>query len=230
MRALVLSLLLVLAPSAFAKKCLPSSPWISVEQSGGKLMQGVVPPIKGEWFALWCPTGSFAGETEVWTLNYFAVLDKYRVVSSKSVFDALQVILQSAEPVVALEAMLKAGEFIPPAGTQDRFELETLLYAACQQGAAVGYGPSPAPVALAKPCTPPTPLPTTPTQVWKVTPSGSSLFLVEAGRLKSPIAGRRAPGGSVCDHLAPAIKSGTATYYPLSGAASNEYAACVKVN
>lgn len=229
-RAAVLAMLLVLAPAARAL-CLPQSPWVPVELTGGKLLQGIVPPIKGEWHALWCRTGTFNGGTgEVWALHTHAVLDKYRTLNSTAVWAAAQSILESSDPVGALETMLRAGAFIPPVGTQDRFEWESLLYAACQQGAAVGWGPDPTPVTLSRPCQPPTPLQTTPTEVWRVTASGSTLFTVANGKLLAPISGRRAPGSATCDNSKPAIKSGTSTYYPLLGASAAEYAACQKVS
>lgn len=224
------ALLLAVAGSAQAV-CLPQSPWAPVELTGGKLMQGVVPPIKGEWHALWCRTGVFNGGTgEVWQLHTHAVLDKYRTLTATAVWEAARSVLEAPDPLGALDAMLAAGRFVLPAGTQDRYDWEALLYAACQQGAAVGPGETPAPVQLPKPCKPPTPLPTTPTEVWKVTASGSTLFTASGGKLVAPIVGRRAPGGATCDTTKPLIKSGTSTYYPLVGAAANEYAACQKVS
>jgi hypothetical protein len=229
-RAAALALLLAIGTAAQAV-CLPQSPWAPIELTGGKLMQGVVPPIKGEWHALWCPTGVFAGGSgEVWKLYTHAVLDKYRTLTATAVWEAAKSVLEAPDPLGALDAMLAAGKFVPPAGTQDRYDWEALLFAACQQGAAVGHGATPAPVQMEKPCAPPTPLPTTQVEVWRVTASGSTLFTVANGKLLAPISGRRAAGGATCDNTKPLIKSGTSNYYPLVGGAANEYAACQRVN
>lgn len=229
-RSAALALLLAIGTAAHGV-CLPKSPWAPIELTGGKLMQGVVPPIKGEWHALWCPSGQFKGGTgAVWTLHTHAVLDKYRTLNMTAVWEAARSVLEAPDPLGALDAMAAAGQFIPPAGTQDRFDWETLLYAACQQGAAVGFGATPGPVQLSKPCTPPTPLPTTQVEVWRVTASGSTLFTASGGKLLAPISGRRAAGGAACDNTKPLIKSGTSNYYPLVGGAANEYAACQRAN
>lgn len=219
-----------LAASAVQAQCLPRSAWAPINLTGGDLMQGVVPGVKGEWHALWCPSGTFNGPTETWTLYTHATLDKYRTVSASAVWSAVSDIMKSADPAATIRTLLKTGEYIPPVGTQDRYDWEALLYAACQQAAAVGYGTTPKPVTLVNGCKPPTPLPTTPNEIWRVTPSGSSLFTASGGKLVSPISGRRAAGGTQCDNTKPAIKLGSSTYYPLQGGAANEYAACQKAS
>lgn len=226
--ALVLGLALA-ASAAGAKPCLPPSDGTPVTLQGRNYIEGYEPTAHGTWRAIWCPTGRFSPitGTEIWQLYTHAVLDKYATVSARSVINGALLILKTPDPLAELDAVLKSGEFIPPAGTQDRYDWEATLYAGCVEGERLG--PSGTPVNGTS-CTPPTPLPVTVVQVWRVTASGSTLFPYSAGKLGAPIAGRRAPGGATCDHSKPAVKVGSATYLPLVGAPANEYAACQKVN
>jgi len=230
---LVLSFLLALwaqvasAQVASAPWCLPASPWVPIELSGGQLMQGIVPPIKGEWHAVWCRTGTFnGGPGEVWRLKTHAVLDKYRTVNGAALVAAARSILEAPDPLAALDAMLTTGRIVPPAGSQDRFDWETLLFAACTQG--VALPPFPGSVVTGT-CTPPTPI-SPQVETWRTPSSGTfTLYTVKNGSLSGIIAARKATANALCDCSAGKATSGSSTYCALSGAAPAEVTLCKKV-
>ena len=227
MRAIVSLFLALICSSASAQVCLPASPWIPIELSGGKVMQGIVPPIKGEWHAVWCPTGVFNGTAgEIWKLRTHAVLDKYRTHDASAIVAAGRAIIESPDPLGALDAMLTAGRIVPPAGSQDRFDWETLLFAACTQGAALPPFPG---AAVTGTCTPPTPIPV-PVDTWRTPSSGTfTLYTVKNGALSGIIAGRKATANAACDCAAGKATSGTSTYCSLSGGPATEVTLCKKV-
>ena len=227
MRALLFALLTLFCQLSQAQVCLPKAEWLPVDKIGGKLMQGVVPPIKGEWAALWCPTGTFNGGTgATWRLQTFAVLDKYRTLNGAALTAALATILDAPDPVVALESMLRTGRIVPPAGSQDRFDWETLLYAACQQGSSV---PPFAGAVVTGTCTPPTPIPA-PVETWRTPAAGTfTLYTLRNGALGGIIAGRKATANAACDCAAGKATSGTSTYCSLSGGPPTEVTLCKKV-
>lgn len=227
MRALVSLFLALICGPAAAQLCLPASPWIPIELSGGKLMQGVLPNIRGEWHAAWCRTGVFNGTAgEIWKLRTHAVLDKYRTHDAAAIVAAGRSIIESPDPIRALDEMLKAGRIVPPAGTQDRFDWESLLFAACTQGAALPPFPG---AAVTGTCTPPTPI-SPQAETWRTPPSGTfTLYIVKNGALSGIIAGRKATPSALCDCVAGKATSGTSTYCALSGAAPSEVTLCKKV-
>lgn len=214
------------AQVASAPWCLPASPWVPIELSGGQLMQGIVPPIKGEWHAVWCRTGTFNGGTgEVWRLKTHAVLDKYRTVNGAALVAAARSILEAPDPLGALDAMLTAGRIVPPVGSQDRFEWETLLYAACQQGTALPPLPG---ATVTGTCTPPTPI-SPPVETWRTPAAGTfTIYTLKNGALGGIIAGRKATANAACDCASGKATSGTSTYCSLSGGPAAEVTLCKK--
>jgi hypothetical protein len=139
--------LLALASKATAQDyCLPKSDWIPIHLQGGVLMEGRDNVIKGDWRAIWC--ASFEQRQDgasalVWRLRTFAVLDKYKTMDATGIAVLLGQVLSSSNPVASLSAMIKAREVIPPVGSQDRFDWESLLFTACKQGVALPPIPYP---------------------------------------------------------------------------------------
>lgn len=227
MRTLVFVLFSWICSPAFALSCLPQSPWIPIELSGGKLMQGVLPNIRGEWHAVWCRTGTFNGGTgEVWSLQVHAVLEKYRTLDAAAVIAAGRSIIEAPDPLGALDAMLTSGRVVPPAGTQDRFDWESLLFAGCKQGVAL---PPVAGMIVTDRCVPPTPIPAQ-VETWRTPASGTfTIYSSKNGALSGIIAGRKATANALCDCSAGKAMSGSSTYCALSGAAPAEVTLCKKV-
>ena len=153
MKKLLLLALLFFSGAIYAQSsvCLPNSSSAPIDQVGGKLMEGRDNIIKGDWYALWCPGGN-----GIWTLKVHAVLDKYKTLSPTAVFQFGVQVWSSATPMTTLQDIINSNANIPPVGTKDRFDWESLIFQACVQGVTVP--PVPNQTVLSS-CSPPTPLP-----------------------------------------------------------------------
>lgn len=65
--------------------------------------------------------------------------------------------------------------------------------------------------------------------VWRVPSGGSAVYPVVNGKLGRYIAGKRAPGGALCDLAKLKVVSGAYTYAAYEASAPNEVALCLKV-
>lgn len=217
-RALALCLTL-LCSNAFAV-CFPNSQLLPINIVGKDLIEGADARYGGTWKAIWCPTGRFnAAGAEVWELYTHAVLDKYRTVDGAAVFDMAKAILAAPDPIVALDAAIKAREFIPPAGSVDRFNWESLLFAACTEG--VRLAPFPG-QPITRQCTPPTPITV---ETWRA--SGGTIFTAASGRLTG-LTTRKAAVGAKCNNTVSQIVVKGSVYLPLDGGPLTEVTLCAK--
>ena len=192
-KLLVLILLLFSgAVHALSTVCLPNSSSAPIDQVGGKLMEGRDNVIKGDWYALWCPKPDGG-----WVLKLHAVLDKYKTLSAATVFQLGLQIWSSNTPMTALQNMINTYEVLPPAGTQERFDWETLLYQACMQGRNVPPAPD---LVITGACLVPTPLlpPTAPTVAYAVTSTAAYPVRTDGTR-DTRAAATPATLGSTCD-------------------------------
>lgn len=217
-RALALCLTL-LCSNAFAV-CFPNILTLPINIVGKDLIEGADARYGGTWKAIWCPTGRFnAAGAEVWELYTHAVLDKYRTLDGATVFDMGKAILSAPDPVAALDAAIKAREFIPPAGSVDRFNWESLLFAACTEG--VRLAPFPG-QPITRPCTPPTPIVA---EVWRA--GGGTIFTAANGRLTG-LTTRKAAAGAKCNNTVSQIVVKGSVYLPLDGGPLTEVTLCTK--
>lgn len=217
-RALALCLTL-LCSNAFAV-CFPNSQLLPINIVGKDLIEGADARYGGTWKAIWCPTGRFnAAGAEVWELYTHAVLDKYRTVDGAAVFDMAKAILAAPDPIVALGAAIKSREFIPPAGSVERFNWESLLFAACTEG--VRLAPFPG-QPITRQCTPPTPITV---ETWRA--SGGTIFTAASGRLTG-LTTRKAAVGAKCNNTVSQIVVKGSVYLPLDGGPLTEVTLCAK--
>lgn len=225
--ALVCGLIFTGAARA-SQPCFPDSPWMPANVIGKGYMEGADSRFGGTWRSVWCSSGQIDPATGlvVWTLYSHAVLDKYRTVSMTIAWEMGRMMIAAPDPLAELSAAIKAREFIPPPGSVDRFNWESLLYAACQENARV----NPAQLQnLVANCRPPTPV-VTPVDVWRTPASGTfTLYGLKNGALSGIIAGRKATANAVCDCAAGKATSGTSTYCSLSGGPATEVTLCKKV-
>lgn len=228
MRYLIAILAICASQGAFAqaKACLPKSPWVPINLSGDQLMEGRDNTIKGDWAAIWCRSGTFDPVTggEVWVLYTHAVLDKYRTVNSAALMDMAQSIIAADDPLGALNAALTAGRYVPPVGSQDRFDWETLLYTACTQGVALPPLPK---MTVKNTCKAPTPITGTPVEVWKTPPAGTfTVYLLNGTKLGSAVPGVKALPNEVCSTTC--ALSGTSKFCSTPSIGPNRITYCVK--
>ena len=217
-RALALCLTL-LCSNAFAV-CFPNSQLLPINIVGKDLIEGADARYSGTWKAIWCPTGRFnAAGAEIWELYTHAVLDKYRTLDGVTMFDMGKAILSAPDPVAALDAAIKAREFIPPAGSVDRFNWESLLFAACTEG--VRLAPFPG-QPITRQCTPPTPITV---ETWRA--SGGTIFTAASGRLTG-LTTRKAAVGAKCNNTVSQIVVKGSVYLPLDGGPLTEVTLCAK--
>lgn len=209
--------LVLLCAQVQAQVCAPSSAtWAPAAQRGAELMEGRDNTIQGDWRALWCPVGSG------WTLRTHAVLDRYKTLDASTVAKMAVAIMSAPDPIAALNAAVTTRTVIPPAGTKDRFDWESLLYTACQQGVAL----PPAGVTVVGDCKPPTPIQT---EVWRTPATGAfTLFTSNGTRLTGLVSGRKATANAKCNAAAPPIVVNGVTYLPLDGGPLTEVTVCVK--
>jgi len=194
---------LAMAGAAAAQDfCLPKSTWAPIDLQGGVLMEGRDNQVKGDWSAIWCPTTeldpSGSGRV-VWRLRTFAVLDKYKSVDASTLAALTAQVLSAPNPGAAIREMLAARSIIPPAGTQDRFDWETLLFQACTQGVALPPGAGPTQV-LKNTCKAPDPVPPTAPApaIYMVTSTQAFPLKADGTRSISPIAAKPTRG-EICD-------------------------------
>lgn len=221
-RALALSLMLLCGSAhAGGAACFPQSPWVPINLSGKGLMEGADARLGGTWSAIWCPTGTFSPTTgtEVWSLYTHAVLDKYRTVNADALIDMAQAIIAAPDPLAALNAAIKSRELIPPVGSIDRFNWESLLFAACTEG--VRLAPFPG-QPITRPCTPPTPITV---ETWRA--SGGTIFTAASGRLTG-LTTRKAAVGAKCNNTVSQIVVKGSVYLPLDGGPLTEVTLCAK--
>ena len=125
---------------------------------GGVLMEGRDNTIKGDWRALWCQN-----QDGTWRLYTRAVLDKYKTLSADAIAAMAEQVWLSDSPVNTLNALIDGAAVLPPAGSQDLFDFQSLHFAACKQGVAL-----PPTTPVTDNCVVPTPLPV-PTVLYVVT-------------------------------------------------------------
>jgi hypothetical protein len=231
LRALCITLLcgvLFSGAARAAKPCFPESPWMPINAIGKGYMEGADSRFGGTWRSVWCPTGQIDPATGmvVWTLYSHAVLDKYRTVSMTLVWEMGRMMVAAPDPLAELASAIKAREFIPPVGSSDRFNWESLLYAACLENVRV----NPAGLLnVTNNCKVPAPV-VVPVDVWRTPASGTfTLYTVKNGALSGIIAGRKATANATCDCAAGKATSGTSTYCALPGAPATEVTLCKKV-
>jgi len=149
---------------AQAQACFPDSKLVSIEYIGQDFMEGRDNVIKGDWRAIWCPTGVFNGPGMTYKLYIHVVLDKYKTLDVDTVWSLTKQVLSSDDPITSLTNVIKSHEVIPPEGTLDRFNYETLRHTACEQAVNVRKQRSPN---LVFECKKPTPLPVA---KWNIAP------------------------------------------------------------
>lgn len=218
MKRLLAFIVLMLCASVQAQMCAPSSAtWAPAAQRGAELMEGRDNTIQGDWRALWCPAG--AGS---WQLRTHAVLDRYKTLDASTVAKMAVTIMGSPDPIAALNAAVSDRTVVPPVGTKDRFDWESLLYAACLQGVAL----PPQGVVVTGTCKPPVPIQV---EVWRTPATGSfTLFTSNGTRLTGLVSGRKATANAKCNAAAPPITVNGAVYLPLDGGPLTEVTVCVK--
>lgn len=199
------------AVSASARPCFPPGEGTPIQLQGKNLMEGYHPTHQGTWRAIWCPTGTFNETTgETWKLSTHAVLDKYATVRTQTIIAAGLEVMRSADPLTTLEAVLKQGEYIPPVGTQDRFDWESLLYIACTEG--VKQPPFPG-VPVTNNCRPATPLTSPPPEVWRVPAGGPyPVYAMKGTTLGARVSGVTVAGGTLADCSRASVMIGSARY------------------
>ena len=155
-------------------------------------MEGRDNVIKGDWYALGCP--KLGGG---WTLKTHAVLDKYKTLSAAMVFQLGMQVWSSDTPMITLQSLLNTYEVLPPVGTQERFDWETLLYQACMQGKNVPPVPNQTVTGM---CLVPTPIPPPPVPTVTYVVTSTLAYPLRAdGTRDTRAATTPATLGSTCD-------------------------------
>lgn len=95
----LIALLVALASSlasAQPKECLPLNQWGDASKQGGVLMQGRDNTIKGDWYAVWCPSDTLdANGQRVWYLMRYGAPDSLRPPGTREAVDAAIKLWQS---------------------------------------------------------------------------------------------------------------------------------------
>lgn len=220
-RTLALCLALLCGSAHAAKPCFPDSPWMPINVIGKGYMEGANSQFGGAWRSVWCPTDQLdpATGTVTWVLYTHAVLDKYRTVSMTLVWEMGRMMVAAPDPLASLDASIKAREFIPPPGSIDRFNWESLLYAACKEN--IRLNPAQLQNVVDR-CKVPTPIAV---EVWRAT--GGTIFTATSGRLTG-LTTRKATLNAKCNNTASQIVVNGTVYLPLDGGPLTEVTPCKK--
>jgi hypothetical protein len=225
--AIVFTLCVIAWDVHAAVPCMPKTP-NDMRAPGTVSAEGKTP--LGEWAAYWCPGGApDAAGRPTWRLVKHAVLAKYRG-SVQSPFSAAWSVLNAADPLAALNALLLANEIIPAPGTQDDYEWRTLLFAACQAAAAPPYLGAPIDPLPVNYCGAP-PVPPAPVAALFRTPASGlfTLYTAAGGKLLAKVNGRVAPANALCTCATNKVVSVNGTYCALDAGAAGEVTLCREV-